>query len=73
MPPLKRLAALAGIPLLFLIAFAGYRLIGDAAMGAGYAAKTICSGVFVSDRPLDQVLQDIPDNPMTPILRYRLP
>lgn len=40
-----------------------------APIATGYAAKTVCSGHFVSGRPADAVLDDLPDNPLVPYLR----
>ncbi len=40
-----------------------------APIATGYAAKTICSGVFVSGRAPEDVEGDLPDNPLVPLLR----
>jgi CubicO group peptidase (beta-lactamase class C family) len=40
-----------------------------APIATGYAAKTVCSGVFVSDRAVDDVEEDLPPNPLVPLLR----
>jgi CubicO group peptidase (beta-lactamase class C family) len=40
-----------------------------APIATGYAAKTLCSGVFVADREPDDVAGDLPANPLVPFLR----
>lgn len=40
-----------------------------APIATGYAAKTLCSGHFVSGRPAADVEGDLPDNPLVPFLR----
>ena len=40
-----------------------------APVATGYAAKTLCSGHFVSGREVDAVQGDLPDNPLVPFLR----
>ena len=40
-----------------------------APIATGYAAKTVCSGHLVADRGVEDVLGDLPDNPLVPFLR----
>jgi CubicO group peptidase (beta-lactamase class C family) len=40
-----------------------------APIATGYAAKTVCSASFVSDRSVDDALGDLPPNPLVPLLR----
>lgn len=40
-----------------------------APVATGYAAKTICSGTYLSERAPDDVEGDLPDNPLVPLLR----
>jgi CubicO group peptidase (beta-lactamase class C family) len=40
-----------------------------APIATGYAAKLVCSGHFVADRPVENVEADLPDNPLVPLLR----
>lgn len=39
-----------------------------APVATGYAAKTVCSGHFVSGRPVADVEGDLPDNPVKPLV-----
>jgi CubicO group peptidase (beta-lactamase class C family) len=57
--------------LLLVLAGAGvaWYLGPIAPIATGYAAKTVCSGVFVADRDRDDVAGDLPDNPLVPLLR----
>lgn len=36
----------------------------------GYAARILCSGVFVSDRPVADLAAELPENPLVPYLRF---
>ncbi|MFP4537278.1 MAG: serine hydrolase domain-containing protein [Dichotomicrobium sp.] len=51
---------LIGVAVLLLAAaaFGGYRLQQVLMVGAGYYAKMVCSGVFVSGRPADDVIAE---------------
>ena len=40
-----------------------------APIATGYAAKTLCSGTYVSGRSLEDVDGDLPPNPLVPLLR----
>lgn len=40
-----------------------------APVATGYAAKVLCSAVFVSERHLDDASEDLPANPLVPFLR----
>lgn len=40
-----------------------------APIATGYAAKTVCSGHLVAERAVEDVLGDLPDNPLVPFLR----
>lgn len=40
-----------------------------APIATGYAAKTVCSATFVSDRTVEDALDDLPPNPLVPLLR----
>lgn len=40
-----------------------------APVATGYAAKTVCSGHFVSGRPVTDVSEDLPPNPLVPFLQ----
>ena len=48
---------------------AGPFVLNAPAVGAGYAAEMTCAGVFVSNRPADQVLRD-DILPVNPLLKY---
>ena len=62
---------------LLSLAAVGVVLVGGVAwylgpiapVATGYAAKTLCSGHFVSGRDVDAVQGDLPDNPLVPFLR----
>lgn len=62
---------LVGVLALLLLLAAGvaWYLGPIAPVATGYAAKTLCSGVFVSDRPAAAVEEDLPANPLVPFLR----
>lgn len=55
--------------LVVAVAGAGWYLSPIAPVATGYAAKTLCSGHFVSGRPVAEVAGDLPDNPLRPFLR----
>ena len=40
-----------------------------APIATGYAAKIVCSGHFVAERSVEDMLGDLPDNPLVPFLR----
>ncbi len=40
-----------------------------APIATGYAAKTVCSGTYLSDRAPEEVEGDLPSNPLVPLLR----
>ncbi len=62
----KRWAALgAGVAVLGGV---GLYLRPIAPIATGYAAKTVCSGHFISGRALDDVRDDLPGNPLVPFL-----
>lgn len=52
-----------------LVGGAAWYLGPIAPIATGYAAKTACSAVFVSDRSLEDGLGDLPPNPLVPLLR----
>ena len=70
---LRRLALLVLLLLLGASLYAGWRLVRLAPIGSAYAAKTLCSGVFVSGRQPEVVIAEdiIADN--TWLLRLVFP
>lgn len=52
-----------------LIAGVAWYLGPIAPIATGYAAKIVCSGHFVADRAVEDVQEDLPDNPLVPLLR----
>lgn len=52
-----------------LVAGVGWYLTPIAPVATGYAAKTLCSGHFVSGRAVGDVQGDLPSNPLVPFLR----
>jgi CubicO group peptidase (beta-lactamase class C family) len=62
------LVSLAVLPLV-VVAGAGWYLGPIAPVATGYAAKTSCSGHFVSGRTVEDVQGDLPSNPLVPFLR----
>lgn len=65
-----RIVLVAVLALLALLAGGVAWYLGPIApIATGYAAKTLCSGVFVSERPVEEVMDDLPDNPLVPFLR----
>lgn len=65
-----RIALLSLLALSALLVGAVAWYLGPIApIATGYAAKTVCSGVFVSGRAADDVTGDLPDNPLVPFLR----
>jgi CubicO group peptidase (beta-lactamase class C family) len=55
--------------LTLLVAGVAWYLGPIAPIATGYAAKTVCSAHFVSDRSVDDGLGDLPSNPLVPLLR----
>ncbi len=41
-------------------------------VATGYTAKTVCSEHFVAGFPVEQVMADLPDNPLVPYLRVQV-
>lgn len=64
----RRTFVLAAVPVLVVGAVAVY-LRPIAPIATGYAAKTICSGHFISERTIGDVTGDLPANPLVPFLR----
>lgn len=64
----RTLLVLAGV-VVVVVAGAAWYLSPIAPIATGYAAKTTCSGHFVSGRPVADVAGDLPDNPLVPFLR----
>ena len=62
------LLSLAAV-LVVLVGGVAWYLSPIAPVATGYAAKTLCSGHFVSGRDVDDVQGDLPDNPLVPFLR----
>jgi CubicO group peptidase (beta-lactamase class C family) len=54
-----------------LVAGIGWYLGPIAPIATGYAAKTVCSGSFVAGRTVEDVEDDLPANPLVPLLRVR--
>ena len=67
--PGRRWIALGGLLVLFLLGFGVWRNHHVIALGVGYKAKMICSGVFVAGRDLDAVLTDLHVDDLA-LLRY---
>lgn len=65
----RRVLLLIVVVLLVAAAGAVWYLGPIAPVATGYAAKTTCSGHFVSGRPVADVQGDLPDNPLVPFLR----
>lgn len=69
--PLMRSRVLAVVAVLIvgLVVAGGVYLNPIAPVATGYAAKTICSGHFVSGRAVTDVSEDLPSNPLVPFLQ----
>lgn len=63
--------ALLAVPVVGLLVAGGiaWYLGPIAPVATGYAAKTLCSGHFVSGRSVAEVEGDLPSNPLVPFLR----
>lgn len=59
----------AGAVVVLLAGGVAWYLGPIAPVATGYAAKTTCSGVFVGGRDDAHVAQDVPPNPLVPLLR----
>jgi CubicO group peptidase (beta-lactamase class C family) len=57
------------VVLVVLVAGVAWYLAPIAPIATGYAAKIVCSGHFVADRPVEDVERDLPENPLVPLLR----
>ena len=72
--PLQRIAlAFLLFSLAAALVYAGWTVLGLAPIGSAYAAKTLCSGVFVSGRPARSVIEEdiLADN--HPLLKLVIP
>jgi len=58
----RRIAAVALIVLLAGGGWGYLRLRGQAAIGAGYVAKELCSCIFVGGRKLESCRSDVPES-----------
>jgi CubicO group peptidase (beta-lactamase class C family) len=56
--------------LALLVGAAAWYLAPIGPTATGYAARILCSGVFVSDRSVEDLVADLPDNPLAPYLRF---
>lgn len=65
----RSVAVVVLVVLAVLVAGAGWYLTPIAPIATGYAAKTVCSGVFVTGRMPEDVAGDLPDDPLVPFLR----
>lgn len=66
---MRRSVLVLVVVLVAVLAGAAWYLSPIAPIATGYAAKTTCSGHFVSGRPAADVAGDLPDNPLVPFLR----
>jgi CubicO group peptidase (beta-lactamase class C family) len=57
------------VALVLLVGGVAWYLGPIAPIATGYAAKTVCSAQFVSGRTLEAGLEDLPPNPLVPLLR----
>jgi CubicO group peptidase (beta-lactamase class C family) len=64
----KVLLGAAGL-LVLVVGGAVWYLGPIAPIATGYAAKTVCSGVHLSERTVEDVQGDLPPNPLVPLLR----
>lgn len=65
----RRVLVVVVVLLVGLVVAGGVYLNPIAPVATGYAAKTICSGHFVSGRPVPDVSEDLPPNPLVPFLQ----
>jgi CubicO group peptidase (beta-lactamase class C family) len=67
----RGLKVLLGLAVVLLLLGGGvaWYLGPIAPIATGYAAKTICSGTYLSDRSSEDVEGDLPPNPLVPLLR----
>jgi hypothetical protein len=73
MPSLRRLVSILGLVLALALVAAGWHLSRIAPVGTAYAAKTLCSGVFVSGRDPQPVIDEDIMAEVHPLLRLVTP
>lgn len=70
---MRRGVLVVGVLLVALAVGVAWYLAPIGPIATGYAAQIGCGVHLVADRPLDQVIPELPDNPLVPLLRIDAP
>ena len=70
---MRRLVLVVGVLLVALAVGVGWYLAPIGPIATGYAAQIGCGVHLVADRPVDEVVPELPDNPLVPLLRVDAP
>ncbi len=70
---MRRAVLVVGVLLVALAVGVGWYLAPIGPIATGYAAEIGCGVHLIADRPVDEVIPELPDNPLVPLLRVAAP
>lgn len=70
---MRRAVLVVGVLLVALAVGVGWYLAPIGPIATGYAAEIGCGVHLIADRPVDEVVPELPDNPLVPLLRVDAP
>lgn len=70
---MRRAVLVVGVLLVALAVGVAWYLAPIGPIATGYAAQIGCGVHLVAERPLDEVIPELPDNPLVPLLRIEAP
>lgn len=70
---MRRAVLVVGVLIVALAIGAAWYLAPIGPIATGYAAQVGCGVHLIADRPVDEVIPELPDNPLVPLLRVESP
>lgn len=70
---MRRFVLVVGVLLVALAVGVGWYLAPIGPIATGYAAQVGCGVHLIADRPVDEVIPELPGNPLVPLLRVEAP
>ncbi len=70
---MRRIVLVVGVLLVVLAVGVGWYLAPIGPIATGYAAQVGCGVHLIADRPIDEVIPELPENPLVPLLRVDAP